>query len=101
MVLSRCSEYLPNLVVYFSDLTPLVILIATFHGAGLLEVDGSHTHYSNPIKTDTSFLRIDLVYSTDEVLFQNLTKEIHKYVCIGIFNYVTYISMFELEYLIK
>lgn len=61
--------------VFFSDSTPLVIVVATRQGIRLLEVDGSHTNFSKPIPTNTSASRIDLLYSKDEILFQDYSDE--------------------------
>lgn len=81
--------------MFFSDSTPLVILVANRQGIRLLEVDGSHTNFSNPIPTNTSAVRIDLMYSKDEFVFQNeVDLKLYKYeqmylhVCIEIRRYI-------------
>lgn len=65
----------------FSDSTPLVVFLSTFQGIRLLEVDGSRTTYSSLIQTTTSASRIDLLYSTDLIVFQHFSGgKLHKYV---------------------
>lgn len=71
----------PNIVSCFSDSTPLVVFLSTFQGIRLLEVDGSRTTYSSLIQTATSASRIDLLYSTDLIVFQHFSDgKLHKYV---------------------
>lgn len=44
-------------------------------------MDGSNTNYSSPIQTSTSAVRIDLLYSRDEIVFEEFTgTDIYKYV---------------------
>lgn len=67
--------------MFFSDSTPLVIFVANREGIRLLEVDGSHTNSSKPIPTNTSAGRIDLLYSKDEIVFQDSSQvKLYKYV---------------------
>lgn len=65
----------------FSDSTPLVIFVANREGIRLLEVDGFHKNFSKPIPDNTSAVRIDLLYSKDETVFQNeVDLKLYKYV---------------------
>lgn len=74
------AEALTLCCVFFSESTPLVIFVANHQGIRLLEVDGSHTNFSKPIPTNTSAVRIDLVYSKDEIVFQEyLDEKLYKY----------------------
>lgn len=65
----------------FSDSTPLVVFLSTFQGIRQLEVEGSRTIYTSLIQTATSASRIDLLYSTDLIVFQHFSDgKLHKYV---------------------
>lgn len=79
-------------MLYVSDSTPLVVFAATKRGIRVLEVDGSRTNYSGPFQNPTESLgtdpihiptsseRIDLLYSQDEIVFQNWTGDkLYKY----------------------
>lgn len=55
-------------MMYVSDSTPLVVLIATTTGGiRLLEVDRYHTNHTSLIATPAD--KIDILYSKDEILF--------------------------------
>lgn len=76
-------------IIYFSDSTPIVIFKATFEGIGLLEFDGYHTKNSSSIiQTASGAVRIDQMYSKDEIVFQNSGSDpkIFKYEYISVCN---------------
>lgn len=74
-------------IIYFSDLTPIVIFKATFEGIGLLEFDGYQTKNSSSI-IPSGAVRIDQMYSKDEIVFQNSGSDpkIFRYEYISVCN---------------
>lgn len=66
----------------FSDFTPVVVVVASIQkGIKLLESYGTHLNYLSPLQGPTKSIQIDLMYSKDEILFQNYSdKNIYKYV---------------------
>lgn len=75
------------MLLVFSDFTPVVVFVASLQkGIKLLESYGTHSNYFSPLQGPTKSIQIDLMYSKDEILFQNHSdKNIYKYVYI--FNY--------------
>lgn len=66
-----------------------MIFKATLEGIGLLEFDGYHTKNSSSIiQTPSGAVRIDHMYSKDEIVFQNPESdpEIFKYEYISVYN---------------
>lgn len=62
-------------IIYFSDSAPIVIFKATFEEIGLPELDGYHTNNSSSIIQTSSAVRIDQMYSKDEIVFQNFGND--------------------------
>lgn len=76
-------------IIYFSDSTPIVIFKATLDGIGLLEFDGYNTKNSSSIiQTPIGAVRIDQMYSKDEIVFQNSRSDpkMFKYEYISVCN---------------
>lgn len=66
----------------FSDFTPVVVVVASIQkGINSIESYGTHSAYFSPLEGPTKSIQIDLMYSKDEILFQNYSdKNIYKYV---------------------